>query len=212
MLNAQHLNRVLMATVLGFTVVASVHAQIDQRQCAIPVESCSNCLSLRGDSTTPGKMRDRLVGAYDLVMVHTEGRPQKSISVSELMIRPWPVYDTIPGLGKVTRMIAYATLRGIASGLVTDSALKATPPRSPEFLRVVYREPNWLSLQTADDSAGLERQVVDQGGPILDAMEFDEGVLSGRWEEGGIVAMMYPTPAGNLIENDRGYFCAWKRR
>ena len=208
------MKRVLLIAALGFTVAASAGAQRGPRQCAIPIENCSNCLWLddRIDSATPGRMRNRLVGMWDLMVVQTEGRPEKSVSLSELIIHPWPDYDTTHAMGKITRMIAYGTLRNIQSGLVTDSALKAAPQRSPEFLRVIYGGPDQLFLKAAGDSAKLAHSIMDEGGPLLEAMDFDDDRLSGRWVEGGIVAMAYPTPVGDLIEQDRGYFCAWKRR
>lgn len=163
------------------------------------------------DSVGPERMRARLLGHYLLLEVVTEGAGAgKRVIESELAILPWPVYDTARHLGRPARMIAYGRSRTLREGHLPDS-VQAVAGHTPErFFRITYRPPDALSLTAVQDSSHMHVIVFDAPGPILEVHEIEEGVLRGRWMDGGIAMLTLPTPVGLLMERGYGYFCAWR--
>jgi hypothetical protein len=67
-----------------------------------------------------------------------------------------------------------------------------------------------FSIDATD--AGMRDYEIEPG-PLMAVTDIGwDGTLYGRWEATGIEAVMTPTPVGKLVERDRGYFCAWRRK
>lgn len=128
---------------------------------------------------------------------------------SELSLWLYPIYDTVRGIGHPSRVIAHGRVTRVREGFLHDSITDVSDARRVSFLRVQYSPPGSLSFTPVPDSLSFDAQILDGSGPILEVYSIDEGILSGRWAEGGISMIAYPTPVGMLMEKGSGYFCAW---
>jgi hypothetical protein len=164
------------------------------------------------DSVSPERMQQRLAKHYRLLEITTEGAGTgKWAVVSELSLWPHLTYDTISRIGPAAQVIAYGRAVGLQKGYLHER-MRNIPGGQASFFRVQYSAPSTLRLTWVPDSMSLNSEVMDGSGPILDVHEIQDGVLSGRWIDGGIAMLAYRTPVGMLAEKALGYFCAWPRK
>ena len=132
----------------------------------------------------------------------------KRAAESELLLWPHHSYDTMRRIAPANRVIAYGRAVLLREGYLHEGLqhVRASPP---SFFRVQYTPPNNLAFTWVPDSSSLNAVIFDGPGPILDVHTFEAGVLTGRWIDGGIAMLGYPTPVGLLMEKAAGYFCAW---
>jgi hypothetical protein len=154
-------------------------------------------------------MQARLARNYILLEVISEGAGLgKWVRESRLSIWPSPTYDTSRQIGSQSRIIAYGRASTVREGLLHDQLSTAPTPAS-RFFRVQYAAPSSMSITFVSDSTELNLVIFDAPGPILDVQMIEDGILSGRWIDGGIAMLSTPTPVGVLMEQGAGYFCAW---
>ena len=209
----------LLFTASLFGISCGLHAQTPNRQCF----AANNWSQGPGalwpgllprflevpDSVSPATMRSRLVGAYTLLEVVTQGEGLgKEVIESRMRIWPEPVYDTTRSIGDASRIIGYAETVALRSGFLHDT-VKAVARAHKRFFRVQYSPPNTLRFVGVSDSSVIRKQALDGPGPWLEVLRIDDGVLQGRWLNAGIEVRVFSTSVGQLAEQGFGYFCAW---
>jgi hypothetical protein len=165
---------------------------------------------VKPDSMSFAGMQGRLAGQYLLLEVMTEGAGRRKwVRESRLAIVLRSPVDTSRRIGYVRNVIAVGRAIIEREGELHGSVPRIRSSR-PIWFRVSYDPPNRLALFAVSDSASLDILGNDSPGPELRVLDIGfDGKLYGRWEATGIEAVSFPSPVGELVEREQGYFCAW---
>lgn len=143
---------------------------------------------------------------YLLLVITTEGRPDKVIDEYELRWAP-PTDSQRTRLHRTPAVASGALTVPLVGTLThrrsaTMTAVKSGPPR------LNIRGPIQLEYWPARGKLGFNTGPGIDVGTIFHITDVEaDGSFAGRWSDGGLTAIAFDTPVGSLLEKERGYFC-----
>ena len=152
----------------------------------------------------------KLAGTYRLVVVTSEGTIEKEVAEYKLKLEP-PTQaqgDKIRQIGAVAAGRLQVPLIAILEYRRGAVGRRTVTDRSRADLSGEVNLEYWPATGKIGFNVGL---AMDSGTLFHVTSVNEHGQFSGRWEDGGYVAIQVSTPIEPLLEHLRGYFCAFPK-
>jgi hypothetical protein len=143
---------------------------------------------------------------YLLLLITTEGRPDKVIDEYELRWAP-------PTVSQGTRL---RRIPAVASGALSVPLVGTLTHRRSATMTAVQTEPPRVNLRgpirleywSARGKLGFNIGLGIDVGTLFHITDVEaDGSFAGRWSDGGLTSIQFDTPMGALLEKVRGYLC-----
>ena len=158
---------------------------------------------------TPDALARRFAGTYSLLVVTSEGKPEKLaaeyvIHFSKPRADQLLALDRIPTAPGTFVVPVEATVDFVRSVVVWRNEVGPWHPEISGPMHLVY-SPSEGTLRFN------QRMGLDTGTFFLISEVKADGSFAGRWTDGDLLVTGVETRLGDLVEQERGYFCASPR-